>query len=84
MLWVHGKLYTYYDHFLEQIERRGIRIEWVEQAMLEPDSVGHSNSTGRYLYDKFVREANRIIRAVVDEDENMIVTAHYVKTIEEG
>lgn len=78
MLWIHDKLYTYFYHFLEQIERRGISIEWVEQAMLDPDEVEYSKSTGRYLYDKFIGEANRWVRVVVDEDEAMIVTAHYV------
>jgi len=31
------------------------------------------------MYDKFILEAGRIVRAVVDEDEVIIVTAHYVK-----
>jgi len=50
MLWIHDKLYTFYEHFIEQIENRGIKLEWVEQAMLEPDDIGYSKSTGRYMY----------------------------------
>jgi hypothetical protein len=79
MLWIHDKLYTFYDHFQEQIERRGIRIDWVEQAMLEPDRIGFSKTTGRYLYDKYIPNADVSVRAVVDEEQSMIVTAHYLR-----
>lgn len=79
MLWINGKLYTFYEHFVEQAARRQIKIEWVEHAILEPDDIGFSQTTGRYSYDKFIIETNRIVRAVVDENELMIVTTHFVK-----
>jgi hypothetical protein len=78
MLWINDKLYTYYDHFLEQIEQRRIAVAWVEEVLLEPDDLGYSKSTGRYWYEKFIEAAKQKIRVVVDEDESMIVTAHYV------
>jgi len=78
MLWIHDKLYTYYDHFLEQIDRRGIEIEWVEQAMLDPDRNEFCRSTWRWNYDKHILSADIFIRAVVDEEESEIVTAHYL------
>jgi hypothetical protein len=78
MLWIHGKLYTFYDHFLEQIERRKILLEWVETALLEPDEIEYSKSTGRQLYDKYIPDINRWLRVVVDEYQAMIVTTHYL------
>ncbi|MBC7813028.1 MAG: DUF4258 domain-containing protein [Burkholderiales bacterium] len=81
MLWAHGQLYTFYEHLLEQLELRKIRIEWVEAAMLDPDEIEYSKSTGRYMYDKFIEDAKSSVRVVVDEEEFMIVTAHFLKGV---
>ena len=78
MIWINGKLYTFYDHFESRIKERSIKIEWVERTLETPDDIGFSRITGRTLYDRFIEELGHEIRVVVDEEEAMIVTAHHL------
>jgi hypothetical protein len=58
MIWIDDKLYTFFDHFVERLKERGIGLSWVQQAISEPDRMVYSQSTGRYLYDKYITDAN--------------------------
>ena len=71
-----GKIYTFYDHAVTRMRQRDIAFEWVETTLQDPDDLVKLTSN-RMAYDKTFLE-NRIVRVVVDEELQQIVTVYYV------
>lgn len=75
------KIYTAHEHALERIKEQGIIQKWIEQAMRDPDNMELS-PTGRMRYDRNIDALNRalrvIVRVIVDEDDLLIVTVHWI------
>lgn len=67
---------TFTEHAAEQIRRRGILLEWVEEAIESPDRVETTNGKTSFL--KCHKDREKMLRIVTRaEDHRFIITAYF-------
>lgn len=84
MLYVNDKLYTFDLHFEKRMVQRKIRLEWIESVMENPDRYELSNVSPNFIYDGHISGYDEPFRVIVNEDDQMIISAYFVKPFPES
>ena len=77
--------YTLSEHAATTIKERGIKPEWIDRALNEPDLTLHHESAHdlRYTFKCIAENENRVLRVVYNADKNPIniVTVYFDRTM---
>lgn len=67
---------TFTEHAVGQIQRRGLLMEWIEEAIESPDQVETVNGKTSFL--KCHKDREKMLRVVTRaEDHRFVITAYF-------